>query len=286
MVVGLRFHMTALVYIERVIALAAGHFRRLKACAKLQSAHARNTEHQLCNRVFETLKNRGADTGRHIHRVAGNRTAQCFAARHCILNVSEHFLSLRGIVDRESAVTDRQKFLFGDIGLREGLVLDVMYRGNLCADINAAALQHLLADCARKAKRNGHALREMTAAADIGKAAVPHGTGIIRRTGTRKMRQILIIQRLDSARIVQKCTERRTGGTVVNQTGKHLRKIKLFVLMIGVIRQKQGAGAASHKTSKIIKIDVFSGRNIIENHTDCGALRLSEQRQTDAMIPN
>ena len=126
----------------------------------------------------------------------------------------------------------------------------------------------------------------MPAAAHIGEPAIAHCAGIIRVPRTRQTRKRLIIDLLHAARVIQKGAERRTGSAIVDETGKHLRKIELFALMRRIVRQKHRARSSRHKPRKCVNIDIFAGRDIIEHDTDRRPLRLTEQGYADPMIPN
>ena len=156
---------------ERIVVLRAGHPADREAVSKAHALDARDAEDDRAEQALEAVVHRAADAAGHTGHNAADTAADAVAVR---------------------------------FGCEDALVHRVVFRRHICAlhaarfdelrvDGNAFFREDLQGDAACNAERGGHAAGERPAACHIDFAVVAQACGVVRVTGTRGVRQSLII---------------------------------------------------------------------------------------------
>ena len=198
-----------------------------------------------------------------------------------IANVLFHLFTLCIVPHRKILFPYFQNVLLGHLGAAERIIMDSVDAGDMGTGVNAAAFQNLSADGSGETQRCSQSAGEMSAAANVIEPAVPHGTSIVRMTGTRQSCQIAVVLGT-GIRVLDKRTQRHAGGAVIQQTGHDLRQIFFPAGCGGAVLFR---GTACHKLPQLFQINVFPRRQIVDHDTDRRSVGLPENRKGNITTP-
>ena len=196
-------------------------------------------------------------------------------------DVVPHLLPLGIVDDGEVLLAHGEDVLLGDLGAAEHVVFHAVDCGDVCAGVDSPPLQNLSADRTGKAEGRCQTAGEMSAATHVIEATVAHGAGIVGVTRTGQPCQIAVVLGT-CVRILDKGTQRCASGAVVQKTGHHLRQVFFATRRCRPVFFR---GTACHKVAQLFKVDILAGGEIIDHHTDGGAVRFSENRNGNITIP-